>query len=120
MLTSLIPLWQIALAAVIASITSFVVLLVARRNFKNSLSEMVIIALVVGVSLLVWRLASNFAPFTEDPIPLVSPSDALCPIVTYVFLGLYATIRQPGDQARFARTRAMLTLVSFIVSVVVI
>lgn len=117
---SLIPLWQIALAAVIASIISFIVLFVARQNFKTSLSEMVIIALVVGVSLLGWRLASNFAPLTDDPIPLVSPADALCPIVTYVFLGLYAAIRQPGDSARFVQARALLTLVSFIVSVAVI
>ncbi len=56
----------------------------------------------------------------DDPIPLFSPNDLLCPIVTYVLLSLYAAFTRPANVARWERTRAWLTLVSFVVNVLFI
>jgi hypothetical protein len=82
--------------------------------------EAALLALVVGLSILVWRAAGNTRPLNDDPIPLVSPNDVLCPMLTYVCLGLYAGLRQFQLVPYWPRLRALLTLVSFAVNVVTI
>lgn len=61
-----------------------------------------------------WRQLNN------DPIPPVSPNDALSPIVTYVALGWYAAFRTPRDAGQWERERVLLALVAFGVNVVTI
>jgi hypothetical protein len=56
----------------------------------------------------------------DDPIPVVSPNDVLCPVLTYVCLGLLATFRQSIRTVQWPRLRALLTLVSLVVNVVTI
>ena len=46
--------------------------------------EALLLALVVAVSILLWRLAGNVGLLNEDPIAFVGPNDVLCPVVTYV------------------------------------
>jgi hypothetical protein len=77
-------------------------------------------ALVVGLSVLVWRSAGNTRALNNDPIPGVSPNDVLCPLVTYLFLGFYAALQRPLDSIRFEQARMLLTLVSFVINVVTI
>lgn len=112
---------QIAWTAVIASVVAILALLIMQRRMKAlSIGEMVIVALMVGLSVLVWRSAANTASLNDDPIAGVSPNDVLCPVITYVFLGLYAAVRRPMDPFRFEQARAVLTLLSFVVNVVTI
>jgi hypothetical protein len=97
------------------------VLVVLRTRFKAySLVDCLLVAVVVGISVIVWRSAGNTGALNNDPIPPVSPNDVLCPLVTYLFVGFYATFRRPTDAVRFEQARVLLTLVSFVINVVTI
>jgi hypothetical protein len=74
----------------------------------------------VGLSILVWREAGNTAALNDDPIPLVSPNDVLCPVVTYVSLGVLAGFRPALTGPRWPGIRALLTLLSLAVNVATI
>jgi|SRR5579859_2679293 len=115
---SVFPLWQIALTAGIAAGLGFAVL---RWRFKElSIRETVIAAIVVGLSVLAWRLSANVPQFNDDPIIGLSPNDWLCPLMSYVCLGMYAALFPPRDFARWAQARALLTVVIFVVNVLAI
>jgi hypothetical protein len=115
---SVFPLWRIALTAIIAAGVGFVVL---HWRFKSmTISEATLGALVVGLSVLAWRLSANVPQFNDDPIALLSPNDWLCPMITYVCLGLYAALRPPTEPAHWPQARALLTAVVFVVNVLVI
>ena len=114
---------QILLSAVVGAVVSLVVLALYARWSRQSEGivwrEAVLQALVVGVSIVLWRAAGNTQSLNDDRIPLVSPNDVLCPVVTYCSLGLYAATRL-GNAPDWGRTRALLTVVSFVVNVVTI
>ncbi|MGB8647457.1 MAG: hypothetical protein WCF84_19635 [Anaerolineae bacterium] len=121
MIPSVFSFEKIALTAAIATAASLIVLWIIRRR-TNALSwaQVVLLALGVGFSVLAWHMAGNVAQLNDDPIPPFSPNDLLCPIVTYVLLGIYADFQRPADRAQWDRTRAWLTLVSFVVNVLFI
>ena len=112
---------QILVSAVVGALVSLVVLALYARSSKQGIvwREAVLWTLVVGLSIVLWRAAANTQSLNDDPIPLVSPNDVLCPVVTYIGLGLYAGTRL-GNPPDWQRTRALLTLVSFVVNVVTI
>lgn len=116
------PFSQIALTAGIMAVVSLLLLCGACRYFKvQSLGEIIVIAIVAGFSVLAWRSAGNTTALNADPIPAISPNDVLCPVMTYVLLGVYGALRHPGGHGvRFEQTRAVLTLVSFAVNVITI
>ena len=115
---SVFPFWRIALTALIAAGVGFAVL---RWRFKDlSIRETALAALVVGLSVLAWRLSANVPQFNDDPIAFLSPNDWLCPMLTYMCLGMYAVFRPPSDAMRWAPARALLTVVAFIINVLVI
>jgi amino acid transporter len=115
------PLSQIAVTAGIMAVVSLLLLFGTRRYFQvRSTAEIIIMAVVAGFSVLAWRSAGNTTALNADPLPAISPNDVLCPLVTYVFLGLYASIHAPSDEGRWAQARALLTLLSFVVNVVTI
>ncbi len=118
---SVFPLWHIALTAAIAFGASLMMLMIwDNRQAAFDARERVVVSLMVGLSVLAWRLAGNVPPLNDDPVPLFSPNDLLCPIVTYVLLGVYAALRRPTDLARWEQARALLTMLSFVVNVIVI
>ncbi len=118
---SVFPFVHIALTAAITAGVALLLLVVLRARFtKLRLSDCLLIALVAGCSVLVWRSAGNTGALNNDPIPPVSPNDVLCPLVTYLFIGFYAAFRPPADTIRFEQVRVLLTLVSFVVNVVTI
>jgi uncharacterized membrane protein YwaF len=119
--TSVFSLAHIALTAAITAGVALLVLVVLRlRLTKFSLVDCVLVALVAGLSVLVWRTAGNTGALNNDPIPGVSPNDVLCPLVTYLFIGFYAAFQRPLDTRRFEQARVLLTLVSFAVNVITI
>jgi hypothetical protein len=77
---------------------------------------------VVGLSVLAWRLAGNVKELNDDPLPPFSPNDWLCPVITYVFLNVYAAFRTSlkKDRNRWEQVRALLTIVSLVVNVLAI
>jgi len=117
----LFPLWRIALDAAVALLVSLLMLLVLRRPLRMaSLAEAFLLAGVVGLSVLAWRSFANTPALNDDPVPGISPADALSPVVTSVVLGWYAAFRPPRDALAWARTQALLAAVSFVINVVVI
>ena len=118
---SVFPFAHIAFTAAITAGAALLVLVALRARFKAlPLVDCLLVAVVVGISVLVWRSAGNTGALNNDPIPPVSPNDVLCPLVTYLFIGFYAAFRPPLDATRFERVRVLLTLVSFIINVVTI
>jgi len=118
---SVFPFVHIALTAAITAGIALLVLVALRARFKElSLVDCLLVAVVAGISVLVWRSAGNTGALNNDPIPPVSPNDVLCPLVTYLFIGFYAAFRRPADTIRFEQARVLLTLVSFVVNVITI
>ena len=70
---SVFPLVHIALtAAIIAGVALLVLLLLRTRLFALRLSDCLLVAVVVGLSVLVWRSAGNTGALNNDPIPKVA------------------------------------------------
>lgn len=114
---------QVLISAVTGGVLSLIaVILYSRWDGNGALkrSDAVLVAVVVGVSILLWREAGNTGVLNEDPIPPVSPNDVLCPIVTYVCLNVLAGLRASLQRPAWGRMCALLTLVSFVVNVVTI
>jgi hypothetical protein len=110
---------QIVLSAVVGAIVSCVVLYVGARYWHRSPFEIrsaLVLSFLVGLSILLFRLGANVQQLNDDPIPLASPNDLLCPVVTYVVLSVYAGLRGIHNE----RDRALLTLVSLAVNIVTI
>jgi hypothetical protein len=107
--------------ALTAAVTGVLGLLILRWRLRPlAVGESIVIALLAAASVLAWRLSANMAPLNSDGLPGFSANDWLCPVVTYVFLGLYAAARPPTDGRRWGQVRALLTVVSFVVNVVTI
>lgn len=118
---STFPIEWIALTAAVAGTASFVVLLALnRRDPLLPTGESALVALVAGLSVLAWRYTANIPTLNDDSMPPFSPNDLLCPLLTYVCLGIYAAFRRAPDSSRWERARALLTVVSFVVNVIVI
>jgi hypothetical protein len=120
---SVFPIWWVAGTALAGSLTSLLVLwLYGRRSKEAGLTgrQTVIAALVTGASIFAWRLSGNVPELNDDPIGALSPNDWLCPVVTYVVLGIYGALWPPANRTHWARVRALLTIVSFGVNVVTI
>jgi len=78
------------------------------------------VALAAGVSVLLWRTSANMPQLNADGLSGFSANDWLAPVVTYVFLSLYAAARPPADARRFEQTRALAVLASLAVNVITI
>ncbi len=107
--------------ALTAAVTGVLGLLILRWRLRPlAVGESIVIALIVTASVLAWRLSANMPQMNSDGLPGFSANDWLCPVVTYVFLGLYAAARPPTDTVRWAQARALLTLAALVVNVVTI
>ena len=73
---SLFPFAHIALTAAITAGAALLVLVALHARFKTlPLIDCLLVAVVAGISVLVWRSAGNTGALNNDPIPLVaSPS----------------------------------------------
>jgi hypothetical protein len=107
-------------SAITAGVT-LLLLLVLRPLFKMlSLVDSILVAVVVGFSVIAWRSVGNTGALNNDPIPGISPNDVLCPLVTYLFIGMYAAFRHPINALRWEQARVLLVLISFAVNVITI
>jgi len=66
------------------------------------------------------RKSANMPQLSNDGLPPFSANDWLAPTLTYVVLGLYASVRPTSNDRRFAQARALAVLGAFIVNVVTI
>jgi hypothetical protein len=114
---------QLLVSAAVGAVVSLVAVAAYGRWSKQAAfgwREAVLLAAVVGFSILLWRAAGNTQSLNDDPMPLVSPNDVLCPVGTYVCLALYGALRRAPQAPGWPRVHALLTLVSFVVNVVTI
>src|SRR5437016_2226283 len=113
---------QVLLSSVIGIVASLVALFVTARVTHQATDwrSAAILSALVGLSILVWRLGANVPQLNDDPIPVTSPNDVLCPVVTYVVLGVYAGLAKLTDSTRVQRDRAVLTVISLVVNIVTI
>jgi hypothetical protein len=115
------PLWHIALTAAITAVITLVVVWWARRGIKALAGfDLVLLALVAGGSVLLWRAAGNVPALNNDPIPATSPNDVLCPLVTYLLVGMYAAFRPQVPQSSFERLRVWIAVISLLVNIITI
>jgi hypothetical protein len=113
----------ILISTVVGAIVSAVVLYLDARYIRRAPFDgrnALALSVLVALSILFFRLGANVAELNEDPIPLASPNDLLCPMATYVVLSVYAGLRGVLDRTRFERDRALLTMVSLAVNIITI
>ncbi|MGV9668861.1 hypothetical protein ACWDUL_40745 [Nocardia niigatensis] len=76
--------------------------------------------LVAGAAVWLWRVSANMPQLNDDGLPGFSANDWLAPVLTYMFVSLYAALRPPTDRHRFEQTRALAFLTSLAVNVITI
>ncbi|MGW4561927.1 hypothetical protein ACWEN3_05805 [Streptomyces sp. NPDC004561] len=104
-----------------AAITGVLALAVAVwRLPRSAWADMAAVAVLSAASVYLWRMSANMTPLNKDGLPGFSANDWAAPVLTYVFLSLYADVRLPADPRRYAQTRALATLVSLAVNVITI
>lgn len=113
---------HIALMAAITGLLGLVIVSWRLRplSIGETLGETLLIALLVAASVFVWRLSANLPQLNSDGVPGFSANDWLCPVITYVCLGVYAAVHPPADPVRWGQVRALLTSATLIVNVVTI
>jgi len=109
---------HIALTAVITGLLAIPLAYWLLR--PRSWVDIIAIAVVTAASVFVWRKSANMGQLNDDGLSPLSANDWLAPVLTWVFLGIYAAFRPPAEPTRFARLRALLTVLSFLVNVVTI
>jgi hypothetical protein len=92
-------------------------LLLGRRG---GLVESVAIAVLSVGAVFLWRKSANMPQLNNDGLSPFSANDWLAPTLTYVVLGMYASVRRPGNERRFAQARTVAVLAAFAVNVVTI
>jgi hypothetical protein len=116
--TTTFSVWHIALTA---AATGLIALAAATwRLPRNTWTDIGAVAILSTASVLLWRLSANMTPLNADGLHGFSANDWAAPILTYLFLTLYADLRPPADPRRYAQTRALATLASLAINVVTI
>src|SRR2546430_12706038 len=82
--------------------------------------QALVVALLSGVAVFLWRLSANKPDLNDDGLPGFSANDWAAPILTYITLGCYADLRAPGDPVRYRQVRALATIVALAVNVITI
>jgi uncharacterized membrane protein SirB2 len=107
-----------ATALITGGVTLVACLLVLGR--RRGLAESVVIAILAAGAVFLWRKSANMPQLNDDGLSPFSANDWLAPVVTYVVLGMYASMRRPGNDRRFAQARTLAVLAAFVVNVVTI
>lgn len=110
---------HIAVTALITGAGAFVVALLLLRRRSGVVDSLAIAVLSAGAVFL-WRKSANMPQLNDDGLPPFSANDWLAPVLTYVVLGMYKTVRRPTNERRFAQACALAVIVAFIVNVVTI
>lgn len=113
---------QLVIPTLVGGVAAYVTVWLYGRRTETRVTtvDALLLAGTVAFSILLWREAGNVQVLNDDPIPVVSPNDVLCPVVTYVCLTTLNAFRNTASGAHWPRIRALLTLVSLAVNVVTI
>jgi hypothetical protein len=109
---------HIALTAVI---TGVLVLAVAVWRLGTAKwRQAVVVALLSGVAVFLWRLSANMPQLNEDGLRSFSANDWAAPMLTYLVLAGYGDLRPSTNTDRFRQTRALAALIALAVNVITI
>jgi hypothetical protein len=109
---------RIALTAVVTGALALAV--AAWRLPRTAWPDMTAVAVLSTASVYLWRASANMPQLNADGLPGFSANDWAAPVLTYVFLSLYADLRPLAEPRRYAQTRALATLASLAVNVITI
>ena len=82
--------------------------------------QALIVALLSGAAVFLWRLSANKPDLNDDGLPGFSANDWAAPILTYLILSVYADLRPPADPARYRQVRALAFGIAVAVNVITI
>jgi len=109
---------HIAVTAAICALLSLVLVFLLQRG--TPVIDALLIAVVVLVTVYVWRTGANMPQLNEDGFPGVSANDLLTPLLTYVAVGIYSGVRDAMGGRQWERARALIAALTLIVNVVTI
>lgn len=92
----------------------------AWRLPRGAWLDMVAVGVLTAGSVFLWRISANMPQLNSDGLPGFSANDWLAPVLTYLFLTVYADLRPPPDPRRYGQTRALAVLASLVINVVTI
>lgn len=111
------PFSRILITAAVCAIVAFL-LFIWRGRGNDALRTGMILALLIGVLVCIWRIVSNQLYFNDDFFPGVSPSDVGSGVL--VFLGLLALTPLHGGGRPWVVTSALTAVAIFLCNVVLI
>jgi hypothetical protein len=104
-----------------AAMTSALALIIALwRLPRTAWSDILAITMLSGGAVFLWRLSANMPALNDDGLPGFSANDWAAPVLTFVFLSLFADLRAPTDPDRYRQARALATLAALAVNVITI
>lgn len=85
-----------------AAITSALALIIALcRLPRSAWPDILAITVLSGGAVVLWRLSANMPALNDDGLPGFSANDWAAPVLTFVFLSLFADLRAPTDPDRY-------------------
>jgi len=109
---------HIALTAATAALLTLGVAL--WRLPRTAWRQALVVALLSGVAVFLWRLSANKPDLNDDGLPGFSANDWAAPILTYITLGAYADLRPAADPGRYRQARALAFVIAVAVNVITI
>src|SRR5258707_15858784 len=101
--TSVFPFAHIALTAAITAGAALLGLVALRARFKTlPLVDCLLVAVVAGISVLVWRSAGKTGALNTRPLSPVRPHPMLLPPATCLFIRLFPGFARPAHSPRLA------------------
>jgi hypothetical protein len=87
---------------------------------RSAWTDIAAVAALSGLSVFLWRASANMPQLNDDGLPGFSANDWLAPVLSYVFLGVYARLRPPADPRRYGQAQAIAVIASLAVNVITI
>jgi hypothetical protein len=87
---------------------------------RSGLVNAIAIAILSAATVFLWRKSANMPQLNDDGLPPFSANDWLAPVLTYVGLSMYATVRRTSNDRRLALGRPFVVLAAFAVNVITI
>jgi hypothetical protein len=104
-----------------AAMTSGLALIIALwRLPRAAWPDILAITVLSGGAVVLWRLSANMPALNDDGLPGFSANDWAAPVLTFVFLSLYADLRVPADSDCYRQARALTALAALAVNVITI
>jgi hypothetical protein len=115
------PVFSHAHIAVTAAITGVAALAAAWwRLPRPAWADTAVMGVLAAASVFLWRVSANMPQLNSDGLAGFSACDWLAPVITWLFLGLYAQARPPADPRRYGQATALATIASLAVNVITI